>query len=95
MAGRGSRLHAALNRRQWADTRRAVFERDGWRCTGCGRAGRLEAHHIKPLHKNGAPFDLANLETLCRRCHIERHWRKLTPGEAEWRSLVDDLMRVK
>ena len=55
----------------------------------------MEAHHIKPLHKNGAPFDLANLETLCRRCHIERHRRKLTPGEAEWRSLVDDLMRVK
>ena len=45
-----SRRHARLNAARWQATRRAVFERDGWRCVQCGRAGRLEADHIIPLH---------------------------------------------
>ena len=92
MAGRGSRLHAYLNRRRLDKVRRAAFERDGWRCVDCGRPGRLEAHHVTPLHKGGAPYDLDNLKTLCRSCHIEQHRRQLTPGEAAWRALVDDLL---
>ena len=91
----GSRYLAALNRARWRRTRRAAFDRDGWRCVDCGRAGRLEAHHVTPLHKGGAPYDLHNLETLCRSCHIDRHRRKLTPGEAAWRALVDDLLHLK
>ena len=83
-----------IDRRRWARVRRQVFQRDNWRCRACGKAGRLEAHHVQPLHKGGAPFDLDNLETLCRGCHIEAHRRKLSPGEAAWRALVDDLMRV-
>ncbi|MDE2752918.1 MAG: HNH endonuclease signature motif containing protein [Gemmatimonadota bacterium] len=81
--------------RRWARTRRAAFDRDGWRCVECGRAGRLEAHHVTPLHKGGAPYDLDNLATLCRSCHIDRHRRKLTPEEAAWRALVDDLLHLK
>lgn len=53
----------------------------------------MEAHHIQPLHKGGAPFDLANIETRCRSCHIEAHRRKLTPGEAAWKALVDKFLR--
>ncbi len=87
--------HLRLNARLWERTRRAAFERDGWRCVDCGRPGRLEVHHTVPLRRGGALYDLDNLETLCRGCHIERHRRKLIPGEAAWRALVDDLMRVK
>ena len=77
---------------RWTETRRAAFEHDGWRCRACGRPGRLEAHHVRSLARGGDPFDLENLETLCRPCHIERHRRKLSPGEAAWRALVDDLL---
>ena len=83
----------SLKGSRWDRVRRAAFERDGWRCVECGRPGRLEAHHIQPLHKGGAPFDLANLATLCRRCHIETHRRKLTAGEAAWKALVSDLIQ--
>lgn len=38
---------------------------------GCGRAGRLECDHIQPVAKGGDPFDMGNLRTLCRSCHIE------------------------
>ena len=65
-----SRNHRALDRRRWSAVRLAVFTRDNYRCVRCGRAGRLECHHRKPLEAGGAAWDPANLETLCRRCHF-------------------------
>ena len=47
---------------------------DGRRCQQCGKAGRLEAHHVLPLEEGGQN-DLENLSTLCRGCHIEVHKR--------------------
>ena len=60
----------AGHRRQWDRLRRACLDRDHWRCTKCAAAGWLEAHHLKPLHQGGAPFDLGNVTTLCRSCHL-------------------------
>ena len=68
----GSRHYAALDRRRWQWTRLKVFERDGWRCRRCGKAGRLECDHVVPLRKGGAPFDMDNLQTLCRPCHLAK-----------------------
>ena len=73
----------------WEDARMACFERDGHRCVKCGEAGRLEADHIKPLFRGGDVYDLANLRTLCRRCHIDRHRRPVDPG---WKRLVNELL---
>ena len=94
----GSRFHARLNRRRWARVRRRVLDAAGWRCVVCSRYGN-EVDHIQPLHKDGDPWDPANLQALCRRCHIEKtaaeNRREPTASEAAWRVLVDDLMRVK
>ena len=77
--------------------RRAVFDRDGWRCVRCGRAGRLEADHIDRDWR-GDPYDPANLQTLCRTCHIEKtrqeNRREPTPAEAEWRDMVAEMLRA-
>lgn len=76
-----------------------MFERDGHRCRNCGKAGRLECDHIVPLAKGGAPLDPANLQTLCRSCHIEKtraeNCRPPPPGQAEWRAMVAELVNVK
>ena len=61
------------NRKGWARVRRKVFERDGYRCRSCGRAGRLECDHVQRLdttHKD--PLDMSNLQALCRGCHIAK-----------------------
>ena len=68
--------HDKLDHRQWQAVRRAVFERDGWRCTSCGKAGWLECDHIEPLERGGAPFEMDNLQTLCRCCHIDKTRRE-------------------
>lgn len=90
-----SRHHARLPSRRWELVRRAVFERDGWRCVLCGGAGRLEADHVVPLARGGAPFDMANLQTLCRTCNIAKdraeNSREPTAAELAWRDLVDEL----
>ena len=77
-----------IDRRRWARARRAAFERDGFRCLRCGRPGRLEAHHVRPLERGGEPYDLANIETRCRGCHIDAHRRRRSAAELEWLHLL-------
>ena len=90
-----SRHHLATNAHRWAGVRRAVFERDGWRCVRCGRAGRLECDHVTPLDRGGDPWDPNNLQTLCRACHIaktaDENRREPTRAERAWRELVAEI----
>lgn len=73
--------------------RGAVFNRDQWRCTKCGRTtGGLQAHHVKRLKDGADPYDMAGIVTICRPCHIEHHRPDaMTPGRAEWLDYVRDL----
>ncbi len=69
----------AREQRHYAGMRQAALERDGNRCTICGTPEKLTVHHIdrqgrgKPNPNN----DLANLQTLCRKHHIEAHREQL------------------
>ena len=88
----GSRHFAAMDRRQWAAARRKAFERDGWRCTKCGKAGRLEGHHEPPLRDGADPYLVAGIVTLCRGCHIAHHRAENDiAGRAAWRALVSEM----
>ena len=93
-----SRHHTHVNARRWAAVRRAVFERDGWRCVMCGKAGRLECDHVTPMQREPGQdvYDPNGLQTLCRSCHIEKtraeNRRELTPAEIQWRALVSELL---
>ena len=93
-----SRQHAQLHAKRWAAVRRSVFDRDGWRCTSCGTAGRLECDHVTPLQREPGqdPFDVNGLQTLCRSCHVSKtareNRRPLTPDEAAWKALVAEML---
>lgn len=54
--------------------RRAVLERDGFRCraAGCGRGHFLAVHHLEPREAGGSN-DAENLITLCGACHRALH----------------------
>ena len=83
-----SRHHADHKRvpwRQWARARRAALDRDLWRCRRCGYPDGLEVHHVEPLAAGGAPLALANLETVCRWCHLGAH---LSAERRAWRALM-------
>ena len=78
--------------RRWQVLRRQVFRRDGYRCRSCGRPGRLEVHHVRPLARGGAAWSITNLKALCRACHIlvtsKENQRELTPAELKWQRLL-------
>lgn len=80
---------------RWQNLARRIRKRDGYRCRKCGRAGRLEVDHIVRVVDGGAIWDPDNLQTLCRRCHIDKsrseHMATLTPSEWAWRASVDQL----
>lgn len=61
----------------WLTLREAVFERDGWRCVECGARRGLDAHHAQARSAGGSD-ELANLVSLCRRCHdlVQPDWRR-------------------
>ena len=81
---------------RWQAVRRATLLRDRYRCRVCLRAGRLEVDHIVPVYRGGAAYDPANLQTLCRDCHIEKTRREnrgmnRKPLPPAWAELVNEL----
>ena len=58
---------------EWDRMRRVALRADGLRCTCCGADTPLEVHHLQPVYADGAPFALANLASVCRRCHGAVH----------------------
>lgn len=51
--------------------RRAVLERDAYRCQHCGGWENLAVDHIVPESKGGAAT-LENLQALCRSCNSRK-----------------------
>ena len=88
-----SRHHRRLNGKRWQRTRLAVFDRDGWRCVSCGKAGRLECDHVVPFEVDPGqdPYDPDGCQTLDRGCHISKtakENRQPDPARDRWRRLV-------
>lgn len=55
--------------------RKAVFERDLYRCKHCGTHLNLSVDHIVPESKGGT-LDMSNLQTLCRPCNSKKGARQ-------------------
>ena len=73
--------------------RRAILDRDGWRCVKCRKSGRFEIDHIIPVQFGGAWWDQENLQTLCRPCHFSKSRADLEgpdPERDKWRVLREN-----
>jgi 5-methylcytosine-specific restriction endonuclease McrA len=63
-------------RHELKDWRKAILERDEYRCVKCFSDKDLHAHHIKPWDQYpNLRFDLENGQALCRSCHLSVHNR--------------------
>lgn len=59
-------------RSQYRRWRKAVLERDGYICQGCGSMKNLEADHILPWSTHPEiRYEVSNGRTLCRPCHLK------------------------
>jgi 5-methylcytosine-specific restriction endonuclease McrA len=82
---------------RWRALRHRALRRDGFACVRCGAAGRLEVDHVKPVRTHPElAFDLANLQSLCPRCHSAKTNHEITgkppdQGRQAWRMAVREL----
>lgn len=82
---------------RWKAVRQQAKRRDGWKCVQCGERGRLEVDHVKPIRDGGAPFDLANLQSLCPACHSRKTRMEIGLGREDperdrWKALLKDFI---
>lgn len=83
-AWRGGKTHS-YGKSHWKRIRKLVRQRDGHRCQSCGfkhRKGQraFDVHHVKPFDAftdPNAANNMANLVTLCRKCHAQWNPNKL------------------
>ncbi|RYZ79643.1 MAG: HNH endonuclease [Proteobacteria bacterium] len=60
-------------REVWQQLRVAVLTRDNFSCVRCGVLLAIDTAHIDHIRSGKlADNSLANLRTLCRRCHVLR-----------------------
>ena len=71
--------------REYRALRLRILDERGWRCAECGRAGRLELHHINFDRDDNHP---ANLRVLCRPCHCGVDGRRPGPDRSAWRAEI-------
>lgn len=59
---------------RWQRKRLEVFQRDGWKCTHCGRTDvTLNVHHEDYIGSNPWDTPNENLTTICVDCHSKEH----------------------
>lgn len=63
--------------------RTKVYERDAYRCRGCGTHLALTCDHVVPESKGG-PTTLENLQTLCQPCNSA----KGTMSQDDWEHML-------
>jgi 5-methylcytosine-specific restriction endonuclease McrA len=70
-----------LERQVYRRLMKRVLDRDGWRCRQCGSLENLQIHHKTRRSQQGDDA-LANLVTLCARCHMGQHGQLCFEGRA-------------
>lgn len=63
--------HPVLEVENWHEKKKRIFARDNYSCVYCGSEFQLQLDHIVSV-KNGGGIDDDNLQTLCKRCNIEK-----------------------
>ena len=74
-----------INLKKYKKSRHLAFERDEYKCQGCGfqcisfeeSSGkndprRASLDHVVPVGDGGAIYDIGNMQTLCSACHKKK-----------------------
>ena len=88
-----SKEHQALYPENWAEIRKRILERAGWKCEWCGakhgdlhpETGSRVVLTIGHLGHDPENRDEANLAALCQRCHLRYDLKEHVAHAAETR----------
>lgn len=75
ITGRIDKIRKSEKYLEW---KRAIYKRDGHKCSYCGRKDMvIHAHHIVPIYEDESKiFDVNNGITLCRECHEKTYGKE-------------------
>ncbi len=79
-----------LDKKRWGRLRLKVLDAANWKCRICGNWSG-EVDHVRPLHQNGAVYDLENLQAICadhHRAKTRQELRKVAPDQKEWQDFM-------
>lgn len=76
---------------KWKKVRKQCFERDNYTCNLCNKRGTvyLNAHHIINRHECKDKFDLNNLVSLCKSCHLSMTNIEQTDSYNEYKEIFN------
>ena len=77
---------------RWRALRKQAMDRAGECCEYCFSIGEIQVHHKTPVSLGGAIWDLANLEVVCRSCHLEAHRKIEAEKMPEWQRRLYELV---
>lgn len=82
--GRRRHANSAFYQSQRWRRVRAMYLREHPLCEECERQGVLRdarvVDHIRQINDGGAPYDFANMQALCDRCHNKKSGREAHKG---------------
>jgi hypothetical protein len=67
----------------WKEVRKAVYARDGGKCTNCGSPFNLHVHHESYAHAHDELEHLEDVVLLCRNCHNKMHTKQVKAQESK------------
>lgn len=85
---------------RWKALRLEALRRDDYQCVQCGKRGRLEVDHIKPVRTHPElSYDIDNLQALCPTCHthktrVECGYKPVSPERRQWRDFLTQPIEV-
>jgi len=72
-----------LNTVYWRGVSLFIKRRDGFKCASCGSTEKIEVHHKTYENHGDEIHNLADLTTLCEKCHRDEHSAKEEPKEEQ------------
>jgi len=87
----GENLRKYLPKEIWEKIRKEVFRKANYKCSICGKRGKLHCHEVWEYDDQNHILKLKGFMALCENCHLIKHWGMATilasEGKIKWKIL--------
>jgi len=89
----GENLRKYLRKEIWEKIRKEVFRRANYKCSICGKRGKLHCHEVWEYDDQNHILKLKGFMALCENCHLIKHWGMATILASEGKIKLEDLIK--
>jgi hypothetical protein len=89
----GENLRKYLPKEIWEKIRKEVFRKANYKCSICGKRGKLHCHEVWEYDDQNHILKLKGFMALCENCHLIKHWGMATILASEGKIKLEDLIK--